>query len=362
MPKNTPDTPPESASAAAAESPSETQSDPLPGFPSGVLSTTGATASFDQIPEIALGWHRQGLGAVLATVVETWGSAPRPVGSQLVVSGAGDMQGSVSGGCVEGAVVMEAAEALQDGKARLLEFGVSDEDAFAVGLACGGRIRVRVDPVGGEITEAHLSELVAARATRRAVAEVVGPEGRHLAGRGQYEDRFRQDRSGFEADGETFVAIHNPPLRLAVIGAVHIAQPLLQMARLAGYDVTLFDPRDSFAAAARFPGETVVSDWPDEALVAWAPDARSAVVTLTHDPKLDDPAIETALKSEVFYLGCLGSKRTHAKRVLRLEQAGFEATDIARIHGPVGLDIGAKSPAEIAIAILAELTQRLRQS
>jgi xanthine dehydrogenase accessory factor len=362
MPKFTPEAPPESQPDAARETRSDARPERLAVSQPAGLAAAGTTAGFEQIPEIALDWHRQGLGAVLATVVETWGSAPRPVGSQLVISGTGDMQGSVSGGCVEGAVVMEAAEALEDGKARLLEFGVSDEDAFAVGLACGGRIRVRLDPVGSEISEAHLSELVAARATRRAVAEVVGPQGRHLAGRGQYEDRFRQDRSGFEADGETFVAIHNPPLRLAVIGAVHIAQPLLQMARLAGYDVTLFDPRDSFAAAARFPGETVISDWPDEALTAWGADARSAVVTLTHDPKLDDPAIEAALKSEVFYLGCLGSKRTHAKRVQRLEQAGFLAADIARIHGPVGLDIGAKSPAEIAIAILAELTQRLRQS
>jgi xanthine dehydrogenase accessory factor len=362
MPKITPEAPPEAPTRTPSEAPGNTQADAQPDARSEHPSVTGSAAAFDQIPEIALEWHRQGLDAVLATVVETWGSAPRPVGSQLVVSGAGNMQGSVSGGCVEGAVVMEALEALEDGKTRLLEFGVSDADAFAVGLACGGRIRVRVDPVGPEISEAHLSALVAARAARRAVAEVTGPERRHLAGRGQYEDRFRQDRSGFEEDGETFVAIHNPPLRLAVVGAVHIAQPLLQMARLAGYDVTLFDPRDSFAAAARFPGETVISDWPDEALAAWAPDARSAVVTLTHDPKLDDPAIEAALRSEVFYLGCLGSKRTHAKRVLRLEQAGFLTTDIARIHGPVGLNIGAKSPAEIAIAILAELTQRLRQS
>ena len=163
-----------------------------------------------------------------------------------------------------------------------------------------------------------------------------------------------------EEDGR-FVAIHNPPLRLIVVGAVHIAQPLLQMARLCGYDCTLVDPRSAFGSEARFPGERILDDWPDEALAALAPDARTAIVTLTHDAKLDDPAIATALRSEVFYLGCLGSTRTHAKRVERLGAAGFGAEEIARIHAPVGLDIGAKSPAEIAVSVMAQITQSLRK-
>ena len=148
---------------------------------------------------------------------------------------------------------------------------------------------------------------------------------------------------------------------MAVVGAVHIAQPLMVMARLAGFDAVLVDPREAFASDARFPGEVILHDWPDEALKAQGLDARTAVVTLTHDPKLDDPAIVTALRSDVFYLGCLGSTRTHAKRVARLTELGFEAADIARIHAPVGLDIGAKTPAEIAISVMAEITQRLRQ-
>lgn len=321
------------------------------------------TAEFDAIPETALGWHREGRRAALATVVETWGSAPRPVGSQLAVSGEGEIAGSVSGGCVEGAVVVEALEALEDGRARMLEFGVSDDEAFAVGLACGGRIRVFLEPVGQALPEALLSDLSAARAARRPVAYVVDVETgeRCLAGAENYLDRFRMDRSGFEANGQTFVAIHNPPLRMAVVGAVHIAQPLMQMARLIGYDAVLIDPREAFGAAARFPGERIVHDWPDEALAEFGLDQRTAVVTLTHDPKLDDPAIETALRSDIFYLGCLGSTRTHAKRVARLEEAGFGADDINRIHAPVGLDIGARSPAEIAVAIMAEVTQRLRR-
>jgi xanthine dehydrogenase accessory factor len=319
---------------------------------------------FDDIPEIALGWHREGKGAVLATVVETWGSAPRRVGAMLAVSGAGDMAGSVSGGCVEGAVVAEAFEAIEAGQSKLLTYGVSDDDAFAVGLACGGTIRISVQPVGPTgVPEAVLAELVAARAARRPIAYVVDSDTwtRRLVGADAFPERFRADRSGFEPDGKTFVAVHNPPLRMIVVGAVHIAQPLLVMARLAGYDPVLIDPREAFASAERFPGEVISHDWPDEAMAALGLDARTAVVTLTHDPKLDDPAIRAALGSEVFYLGCLGSTRTHAKRVARLEEAGFAAAEIARIHAPVGQDIGAATPAEIAVSILAQITQVLRR-
>ena len=149
---------------------------------------------------------------------------------------------------------------------------------------------------------------------------------------------------------------------MAVVGAVHIAQPLMKMARLSGYDAVLIDPREAFGSAARFPGETIVHDWPDEALEAFGLDERTAVVTLTHDPKLDDPAIRRALKAPVFYLGCLGSKKTHAKRVARLTEAGFSEEEIAKIHAPVGLDIGAKSPAEIAISVMAQITERLRKA
>jgi xanthine dehydrogenase accessory factor len=326
-------------------------------------------ASFDAIVETALAWHGAGTGAALATVVETWGSAPRPVGSQLAISGAAEIMGSVSGGCVEGAVVVEALDAIADGRPRLLTYGVTNDEAFAVGLACGGTIRVLVEPLGDgpqALPPALLGDLAAARAARRAVALQVHPEGfaRRLVAAADADDslaeRFRADRSGFEEDG-TFTAIHNPPLRMVVVGAVHIAQPLVAMARLAGYDPLLVDPREAFGAAHRFPGETISHDWPDAALAAHGLDARTAVVTLTHDPKLDDPAITAALRSDVFYLGCLGSTRTHAKRVDRLRAAGFSEAEIARIHAPVGLDIGAKSPAEIAVSIMAQITQRLRQ-
>ena len=316
---------------------------------------------FDKSPETALAWHRAGKGAALATVVETWGSAPRRVGSQLAISGDAEIEGSVSGGCVEGAVIVEALEAIEDGSDRLLEFGVSDDDAFAVGLACGGTIRVLVEPVGAGVSEDVLVDLVAARAARRSLAyEVNTKSGERRLLEDAYPDRLRMDRSGFEEDGETFVAVHNPPLRLIIVGAVHIAQALVPMARIAGYDPVLIDPRETFGSSARFPGETILSDWPDEAVAALGLDARTALVLLTHDPKLDDPALEAALSADCFYIGALGSTRTHAKRLARLTERGFSEDQFKRIHGPIGLDIGAAGPSEIAVAILAQMTAVLR--
>lgn len=175
----------------------------------------------------------------------------------------------------------------------------------------------------------------------------------------QRDDRSRTIETG---DGRRlFLHVFNPPLRLLVVGAVHIAQSLAPIASVAGYAVTVIDPRGSFATSDRFPDVAMTDDWPDDALAALKPDARTAIVTLTHDPKLDDPALHSALRSGCFYIGSLGSRRTHASRVERLKQAGFDAAQIARIHGPIGLDIGASSPAEIALAIMGEITAALRR-
>ncbi|MFO1067116.1 MAG: XdhC family protein [Geminicoccaceae bacterium] len=176
------------------------------------------------------------------------------------------------------------------------------------------------------------------------------------------EDAHRRDSSGvFESGrGPAFLQVFNPPLRLVVVGAVHIAQALAPMAALAGYAVTIIDPRRAFASGERFPGVELVNDWPDEAMEAVAPDRRTAVVTLTHDPKIDDPALDAALRTDCFYIAALGSKRTHAGRVERLKALGHSGDAIARIHGPAGLDIGAVSPAEIALSVLAQMTAVLR--
>lgn len=159
--------------------------------------------------------------------------------------------------------------------------------------------------------------------------------------------------------GRLFIHVFTPPLRMIVVGAVHIAQALVPMASLAGYAVTIVDPRRAFATSTRFPGVEITHEWPDEALKRLQPDRRTAVVTLTHDPKIDDPALEAALRSDVFYIGALGSTRTHGKRLGRLKESGFTDKNFIRIHGPIGLSIGAKSPAEIAVSILAQITQVL---
>ncbi|MBT3990677.1 MAG: XdhC family protein [Rhodospirillaceae bacterium] len=316
--------------------------------------------------EQAVSWLGEGKKVALATVIGTWGSSPRPVGSQLAVDDAGAFVGSVSGGCIEGSVIGEALEVMADGNNRILDFGVSDEQAWEVGLACGGNVKVLVEHADDP---AELNRL----ANERPVATVTDLDTDKRSYVTQNEDSgdlklsaemldnarsaLRDDRSKLftEGDDNLFVQVFNPPLRCAIIGAVHISQALVPMAQIAGFDVTVIDPRGAWATEARFPDVKMSDEWPDDALNAFKPDTRTAVVTLTHDPKLDDPALEVALKSDAFYIGSLGSRRTHAARLERLGEAGFGDDDFARIHAPVGLDLGATSPAEIAVTILAEM-------
>jgi xanthine dehydrogenase accessory factor len=308
-----------------------------------------------EVLKTARDWRNEGRGVAIATVSSTWGSAPFPVGSQLAADDRGNFVGSVSGGCIEGAVIGEARRSIADGRIRNLEFSVSDDQAWDVGLACGGTIRVFVEPAPAE-----LDAVLDAAARRRSVALTTDLEtGAHALfeaaeAPAPVREAMRDDKS--QPLGERgFVRVFNTPRRIAVVGAVHIAQELVPMAARAGFDVTVIDPRQAFASPERFPGVSLSTDWPDAALRALDIDPRTAVVTLTHDPKLDDPALDVALASEAFYVGALGSTRTQAKRVARLKQAGFTDAQIARIHGPIGLDIRAQSPAEIAVSILAQI-------
>ncbi|TDI62779.1 MAG: XdhC/CoxI family protein [Alphaproteobacteria bacterium] len=314
-----------------------------------------------EILQTAKDWQDEGRQVALATVSRTWGSAPFPVGSQLAADDQGNFMGSVSGGCIEGAVIAEARGAIKDGKIRNLEFSVSNEDAWEVGLACGGTINIFVEPAPAE-----LPDILAASDAGHSIALTTNlADGAHqLFNANNAPDdiakAMRDDRSR-PLEDDQFVRVFNTPRRLAVIGAVHIAQELVPIAQKAGFDVTVIDPREAFASEERFPGVTLSHDWPDEAMRKFAPDRRSAIVTLTHDPKLDDPALDVALPSDSFYIGALGSKRTQAKRVARLTEAGFTPEQISRIHGPIGLDINAQSPAEIAISIMAEIIGVLRE-
>ncbi|SIQ03973.1 xanthine dehydrogenase accessory factor [Aromatoleum tolulyticum] len=339
-----------------------------------VAPTPSAPATDDQLFSQLEQWRAEGRGVALATVVRTWGSSPRPEGSHLAVEQGGAFVGSVSGGCIEGAVIGEAQDSIADGKARLLEFGVSDEQAWEVGLACGGRVQVLVERVDDEL----FGPLLAARRAKRPVAVVTRlADGAHalvfddaVAGALPLDDpqlaetraRLAANRSGALATDEganeaaLFVRCHVGAPRMIVVGAVHITQALAPMAAIAGFDVVVIDPRRAFATPERLPNVEVSTEWPDEALERLQPDAETALVTLTHDPKLDDPALTIALASPAFYIGSLGSTRTHAKRVARLTEAGL-GDAIPRIRAPVGLDLGGRAPAEIAVAILAEVIQ-----
>ena len=221
---------------------------------------------------------------------------------------------------------------------------------------------------------AVLDQILAARRDKRAVIlvtelaggdqKIIDPFADHASDLAQQaREAAISDRSHVvEQDGRRyFLNVFNPPLRLIIVGAVHIAQPLAELGRLCGYQVAICDPRGAFATRERFPDIDLVTAWPDEAMIALAPDRRSAIVTLTHDPKLDDPALNVALRTEAFYIGALGSRRTHAKRLERLAKEGFGENELSRIHAPIGLNIGGVSQAEVAVSIVAEMTQVLRR-
>ncbi len=323
---------------------------------------TDDDAALDQ----ALDWLAAGRRVALATVVDTWGSSPRPVGSLLAATDDGRFAGSVSGGCVEGAVIVACGAALRARRPALLPFGIGDEAALAAGLACGGTLEVYVEPVDDA---AALRPLRDARPLLRLVdlasgaatllrsddchaAPGLGPAVRTAAEAALADGRSRR----LTADGrDLFLAVFAEPLRLIIVGAVHIGQVLGALARAVHFRVSVVDPRDGFALPERFPTVLVRRDWPDDALRREPPDSRSAVVTLAHDPRLDDPALIAALGSPAFYIGALGSTRSHARRLDRLRAAGFTDQDLARIHAPVGLDLGGRTAAEIAVAILAEI-------
>jgi xanthine dehydrogenase accessory factor len=311
-------------------------------------------------------WLNDGKQVSLATVIGTWGSSPRPVGSQLAVNDSGAFVGSVSGGCIEGSVIGEGLSTITDGKIRILKFGVTNEQAWEVGLACGGDIRIMVERIENIETIVHLSKnrpiariinLTTKQICFVTASDTTGELKLNAEMQKKARSALRDDRSKLQQDGadEFFIQAFNPALRCAIIGAVHISQALVPMAQISGFDVTVIDPRDSFATQERFPNVTINDKWPDDAMRDFNADSRAAVITLTHDPKLDDPALEVALTTDAFYIGSLGSRKTHASRIERLIELGFSHEDLARIHAPVGFDLGATSPAEIAVTILAQM-------
>jgi xanthine dehydrogenase accessory factor len=304
-------------------------------------------------------------------VVDTWGSAPVHVGGQLVVAADGSFQGSVSGGCIEGEVITEAEEILEHGRPKTLAFGVADETAWSVGLPCGGQVKVFVERLEGASGGLDLvNRALRARDGRSGlVIRTRLADGRRQVFErntpGLPEDIERRFRSGesklFEtAEGDVFVHALLPPARLVVIGATHISQLVCEIARLADYEVIVVDPRTAFATGDRFRNVTLWTEWPQDALPRIGLDPYTALVVLAHVSHIDDEALKVGLRSECRYIGALGSNRNHTKRMERLRAAGFSEAEIARIKNPIGLDIGARSPAEIAVSIVAEVILAVR--
>jgi xanthine dehydrogenase accessory factor len=318
---------------------------------------------------IARRWLDEFEQVALATVVSTWGSSPVPVGGQLVIGPNGQFEGSVSGGCVEVEVITEAADVLTHDRPKLLEFGVAEDVAWRAGLPCGGAISIYIEPLQLQRDASYLDRILAARGARaslavlttlatgeRRVFEPPGPVPAEIAACLHLGESGLLDLG----EGQAFLRVLTPPVLLVIVGATHVGQVLADLAKRIGYDVVIVDPRTAFASQERIGETMALTDWPDTSLRALGLDTRTAVVALTHAAALDDEALRAALRSDCLYIGALGSKKTHAKRLERLRTAGFSDSQLARIRAPVGLAIGAKGPAEIAVAILAEIVKVAR--
>ncbi len=292
-------------------------------------------------------WTQAGEQIAVATVIETWGSSPRPLGSKMAVTRSGKMAGSVSNGCIEGAVFEEAQKVLKSGQAKIAAFGVADETAFEVGLACGGHIEVFVQP----LTDTH-RRLIGMLNRNQPATLVTNLE----TGDTELVDGTRGSELP-RRDGALFVEPFRRLPHMVIIGAIHIAIPLHRLAKLMGYRVTVIDARAKFATAERFPeADEIVVAWPDEAMRNITVDSSTYVVILTHDPKFDLPALRAVLGKEAGYIGAIGSRKTNQNRFNALRREGFTDEQLSRVHGPIGLDLGSRGAEETALGILAEVT------
>jgi len=293
-------------------------------------------------------WTRSGEDIAIATVVETWGSSPRPLGSKMLVTRSGKMAGSVSNGCIEGAVFEEAQKVLKSGQPKIAAFGVADDVAFEVGLACGGHIEVFIQPFG------RAQQQVLAMLNRDEPATL---RTNLLTGDAEVVEGTPQGTELAKRQGDVFVEPFRRPAHLVIIGAIHIAIPLHRLARLMGYRVTVVDARAKFATKERFPeADELIVAWPDEAMAKITVDNSTYVVVLTHDPKFDLPALRSVLQKDAGYVGAIGSRKTNQNRFDALRREGFTEEQLSRVHGPIGLDLGSRGAEETALGILAEIT------
>ncbi|NQS92214.1 MAG: XdhC family protein [Chloroflexi bacterium] len=329
-------------------------------------------------------WLEGGQSVALATVIKTWGSSPRPVGSVMAVTEAGDIAGSVSGGCVESSVLESALDVIKSGNPTRLHFGVADDQAWEVGLSCGGEIDVFVSIFSRSDLDRWVNALSTGSAfwTGLVVSGTEGLLGKKFTaidGGGLDIDpilaahqetlskavRDAMDKGktiiqnmDLDEEREVFIQVVKPTPTLILVGGVHIAIPLVELARIIGFEVIIIDPRRLFSSAERFPNvKKLLQVWPEKAFQNLEITKSTAIVMLTHDPKIDDPALRIALNSIAFFIGALGSRKTHQKRIKRLIDQGVDKNKLDRIHAPVGLDLGGRSPQEIALSVMAEIIQ-----
>jgi xanthine dehydrogenase accessory factor len=300
-----------------------------------------------QVLESARAWRQAGHAVTLVTVIETWGSAPRPPGALLALRDDGQVAGSVSGGCVEDDMIARVRGGERPARPTLLTYGVSKEEAARFGLPCGGTLRLLQEPL---VDTGWVDELLAKTGAHRLVARELDLDSFTITLR----DAHRGDQLQF--DGHRLVTLYGPRWRLLVIGAGQLSRVFAHMAQALDYEVLVCDPREEYGSADLPGGVQYVPGMPDDAVVALQPDAHTAIVALTHDPKLDDMALIEALKSPAFYVGALGSRANTAMRQERLALFDLSQEEIKRLHGPIGLYIGSRTPAEIAISIMAEIT------
>ncbi len=302
-----------------------------------------------EVLHAAITWGQQGTDVILVTVARTWGSAPRPVGSLAAISINGQIAGSVSGGCIEDDLVMKICHT---GKTitspETVSYGVTTEEAREFGLPCGGRLVLVLEKLTGTETTRHILKQIANR--RQIVRQLCLKTGTVTL------LPVQPDTQPLHWDEQKIEKLFGPVWRLLIIGAGQLSQYVAQIALTLDYQVIVCDPRQEYLSSWQIPGIQLESQMPDDAVTALANDKYSAVIALTHDPKLDDMALMTALDSEAFYVGALGSRRTNNSRRKRLTTLGISETGIARLHGPIGLPIGSHTPPEIAVAIMAELT------
>ena len=301
-----------------------------------------------QVMKSARDWLKSGHGVVLVTIVRTWGSAPRPIGALTAIRDDGMVVGSVSGGCVEDDMIarVRAGEIARD-KPAMTTYGVTEEQARRFGLPCGGTLELVLEPLSGKSGVDELLERVERH--ELVVRTLDMDSGKVEIAPGKWSDQL-------EFDGAALKSVHGPHWRLLIIGAGQLSHYLAQMAQALDYHITVCDPREEYADTWTLPGVTLTREMPDDTVLAMNLDAHSAVVTLTHDPKLDDMALLEALKSPAFYIGAIGSRKNNEARRKRLADFDLAPHEIDRLHGPVGLSIGSKTPPEIAIAILAQMT------